>query len=245
MHFRLGMVLICWLSFESAVRCAADETAVSPFLLNMPQNSNMRCVGIAGVAEALLEGTRQDTALTNIDSLARLIYQSFTSTESLEYPPRLMMKGKSIPIEDKTALTALSNRVAEFYKADYHRMSRSPEGVRQLLNAQGKVVRTTGELDEILAADSDKTVFFCCFGQRTFPDHEVKDTNHAVLLRPAPHNGYLVYDPNDPGAAIECSLEETSEGLIISWKCKYRDQEVETTQHYRIVPQAAFFQVLK
>jgi hypothetical protein len=239
MHRPAWFLLISLLT--GAVCCAEP----SPFLINMPQNSDQRCVGIAGVAEALLEGKRQEAKLSNVDALARVVYDNFTAQEPLVYPARIMLKGKGVAIDDPLALTALSDRVAELYKADYHRLSGTPAGVRQLLQAQGNTIRTRKELDEILAADSDKTVFVCCFGERTFPDRTVKDTSHAVLIQAALDGKYVVYDPNDPGAAIRCKVEDTAEGLQASWRCQYRDQQVQTTQSYLMVPQQRYFKVLR
>lgn len=218
--------------------------AQSPFLTNMPQNSNQRCVGVAGVAEALLEGKRMDK-LSNIESLSQAIYESFVETDPITYPSRVMVKGKGVAIEDSAALTALSNRVAELYKADYRRLSNSDKGVQQLLKAQGQVVETVVELKELLADDPDKTVFFCCFGRRTFPDRTTKDTNHAVLIQSAKDGEPKVFDPNDPGAAIPCKLEATDEGLVVTWECEYRDQKVKTTQRYLVVPQQRYFKTMR
>ena len=235
MHWRASILLI--LAFPGAA-CCAEQAA---FLINMPQNSDQRCVGICGVAEALLEGQAEETKLTNIDALARGVYENFTAQEPLAYPSRIMLKGKGVAVDDPIALTALSSRVAELYKADYQRLSSTPAGVRQLREAQGNVIRTRQELDEVLAADPDKTVFVCCFGQRRFPDHTVKDTSHAVLIQSASPGRYRVYDPNDPGAAIACKLADTNEGLVATWQCQYRDQNVKTTQSYLMVPQQRYF----
>jgi hypothetical protein len=233
-------VLLSLLS--SGAVCCAGESA---FLVNMPRNSDQQCVGICGVAEALLEGKPQNSKLTNIDDLAELVYESYTTDKPIRYPARVMLKGKGVAIDRPAALAVLSNRVAELYKSDYRRLSATSGGVRQLLEAQDDVVRTRTELDEVLAADPDKMVFVCCFGQRTFPDLTVKNTNHAVLVKSLTEGMYGVYDPNDPGAAISCKLEDTAEGLVATWVCRYRDQQVKTTQRYLMVPQQRYFKVLK
>jgi hypothetical protein len=150
-----------------------------------------------------------------------------------------------VAIDDRKALDAISTRVAELYKADFHRWSESASGTRQLVAAQANVVRSRDELDQLLQSDPDKTVFFCCFGKRTFPSGKVNETSHAVLIQPSTTRGCSVYDPNDPGAAIECEVEETPKGLTLTWECQYRDQEIKTTQRYLLVPQARYFSAIK
>jgi hypothetical protein len=156
-----------------------------------------------------------------------------------------MLKGKGAAIDSPAVLAALSNRVAELYKADFFRLSATQAGARQLLQAQDNVIKTRKDLDDMLGADADKTLFVCCFGQRTFPDRTVKDTNHAVLIKSAADGQYVVFDPNDPGAAIPCTLADTDEGLIATWQCRYRDQQVQTSQRYLLVPQQGYFQTLR
>lgn len=238
--FRCATVVL--IVFNSSLTCCAGE---SPFLANMPQNSDQRCVGIAGVAEALLEGNRQDAKLTNVDDLARTVYEGFTAAEPIAYPARVMLKGKGIATDDPASLLALSTRVADLYKADYHRLSASPAGLRQLAEAETEVIKSRNELEVLVAADPDRTMFFCCFGQRTFPDGTVKDTSHAVLIHFTPAGKLAIYDPNDPGKSISCELEDTADGLVASWRCRYRDQNVQTTQRYQVVPQYRYFKAIK
>ena len=211
----------------------------------MPQNSDKRCVGIAGVAEALLEGEQVANLKTSVNDLAHEIYQDFPSDKVVRYPSHIELDDQSVPIDDRKALEALSTRVAELYKVDFYRLSHTPSGIDRLSAAQQNVVRSRDELDQLLQSDPDKTVFFCCFGKRTFPSGKVNETSHAVLIQPSTTGGYSIYDPNDPGTAIECEVEETPEGLTLMWECEYRDQEINTTQRYLIVPQARYFANLK
>ncbi len=247
MHFRaqfIVLLFLCWSTLATDCRAEAP-LAVSQFLTNMPQNSNKRCVGIAGVAEALVEGQVVANLKTTPAALAREIYQNFTTDKTVNYPSHLNFGSKQLPIDDNTVLEALSTRVANLYKADYQRLSRTQAGINRLIAAQNNVVRTTSELAQLLNADPDKTGFFCCFGKRLFPDAIVSDTSHAVLIQAMPHDVFLVYDPNDPGTAIECQLKETPEGLLLTWQCQYRDKKVTTKQSYLIVPQARFFHSLQ
>ena len=234
-------------------RCWGEEptsTKVSPFLTNMPRNSNKRCVGIAGVAEALLDGEQVAHLKMSPAELSREVYQNFTTDKIVRYPSHLNLAGKRGSIEikaidNKAVLETLSTRVANLYKADYQRLAHSQTGINRLIAAQNNVVRTSNELVELLNADPDKTGVFCCFGKRIFPDGKVSDTSHAVLIELMPHDVFLIYDPNDPGISIECELKELPQGLMLTWQCKYRDKNVTTTQQYTVVPQARFFRALQ
>jgi hypothetical protein len=242
MHsFERSFVVCLLLVIAPRAHC---EEAISAFLTHMPQNSDKRCVGITGVAEALLEGEQVAELKTSVNDLALRIYQNFTNDKHVRYPSHIDIGNQSVPIEDPRALEALSTRVAELYKADFYRWSESASGTQQLVAAQADVVRSRDELDQILQSDSDKTAFFCCFGKRTFPSGNVNETSHAVLIQPSMSNGYSIFDPNDPGSAIECEAEETLQGLTLTWECEYRDQEIKTTQRYLIVPQARYFSAL-
>jgi hypothetical protein len=51
----------------------------------------------------------------------------------------------------------------------------------------------------------------------------------------------VIYDPNDPGRPISCTIQASSDGLLIKWTCRYRDTNVLTTQEYQIIELDRFF----
>ncbi len=244
MHPRMRLLVVCLLFFYAA-RVSGEET-ISTFLTHMPQNSDKRCIGIAGVAEALIKGKQgDDLAPSSVDALADQIYQNFTSGKSIHYPAQLTLADKKVAIDDMLALQELSRRVADLYKADYCHLRRTPAGIKRLFAAEEQPVKTRAELTRLLQGEPEKIMFFCCFGMRVFPDGKVSETSHAVLIQAMPHEDFIVYDPNDPGRPAVCSLEEKFTGLWMSWKCKYRDQEIETEQGYHVVPSTRYFSALQ
>lgn len=243
MHFRAVFLFVALIS--GIALCHAAVPVFSPFLVNMPMNSDKRCVGIAGTAEALIQGERSEGQNFTVENLAHDIYESFTSGKKIAYPATIVVDGKSLPIENPVVLEELSTRVANLYKNQFNQLRRSREGTKKLLAAEDQTVKTRDELVKLLQAESEKIGFFCCSGTRVFPDGRTSHTSHAVLLQLMPHDIIAVYDPNEPGGAAECSVDEEGLDLEVSWRCKYRDQGVITTQYYEIVPQDRFFSALK
>lgn len=243
MHFRSVFLFVALIS--GIALCHAAEPVFSPFLVNMPMNSNKRCVGIAGTAEALIQGERSEDKHFTVEDLAHDIYESFTSGKRIAYPAKIVVDGKSLPIENPVVLEELSTRVANLYKNQFNQFRRTREGTKKLLAAENQTVKTRDELVELLQAESEKIGLFCCFGTRVFPDGRTSHTSHAVLLQLMPHDIIAVYDPNEPGGAAECWADEEGLDLEVSWQCKYRDQGVVTTQYYEIVPLDRFFSALK
>ena len=134
--------------------------------------------------------------------------------------------------------------VADIYKERYALSIASEPGRQRLMKAETSFIRTRDELDRLLEADPDQTDAFCASGVRHFADGEVRKTHHVILIRKMPAGDKVVYDPNDPGSAIDCKLEDTAEGLTIEWTCSYRDTRQITTQIYLIVPKDTAFQLI-
>jgi hypothetical protein len=238
------------------VRPAEDETTASAaplsppafqpaeILRNMPMNSDFRCLGIALVAEAMLDGKLiEGDGCEEADELGRRIYQGAEKKAVLQFRPRLCLEEGAVPIQSREALDKLSTVVADLYKQRHLALLATSEGRRKIVAAQSANVKTTQELDAILDADRDKIHAFLAIGLRQFPDASEKPTYHVVLIAKTPTGKKMVYDPNDPGAAIQCQLEETNEGLFVQWTCKYRDTGQITTQEYQIVSQETFFRI--
>ena len=206
-------------------------------------NSDLRCVGIAAVAEALLEGKVSEgpEASITLDQLAQVIFDNLSSDAAIAYPAEIILNDKALPITDTAVLNELSTRVAELYKAEAARIFRQPTGAEKLRRAQAFAIQSEKELRRELAEDNDKTEFMCCFGFREFPDGTYKETYHAVLLREFEDGTLAVFDPNDPGKPIRCQFSTHAGELVIEWKCGYRDRGFSTTQTYRVVPKSRFF----
>ena len=223
---------------------ADTDTALSPFLQNMPMNREHRCVGIAAVSESLLEGKRYDSQLS-IDELARSIHRNLSRDERIEFPSQLELRGHRVAVEDKAVLSQLSIKVADLYKEESKQAWRTPHGAEQLTAAKRAVVRTRRRLHRILEEDRDNTEFFCCFGKRRFPDGTYKDTYHAAVFQLTDYGNIVVFDSNEPGKPFHCKLEQTVDRLTVEWTCKYRDTGMVTTQRYELVPKSTFFRIAR
>lgn len=253
MKFKLDL-LVCMLFalLELVSSLAIAETRVTspgrkeilPLVLkNMPMNSERRCVGIAAVAEALLEGKvleRPEASMT-LDQLATVIFENLSSNASIAYPAKITTSGKVLPITDPEVLDQLSSQVTELYKAEASWIAEQPRGAEKLQRAQALAVQSEKELRRALSADEDKTELLCCFGFREFPDGSYKETYHAVVIREFKDGSLAVFDPNDPGKPIRCQFSTHDGELVIEWKCGYRDRGFSTTQTYRVVPKSRFF----
>jgi hypothetical protein len=213
-------------------------------LRNMPVNSDSRCVGISLVAAALLEGeVLADDAADDPTALGRQVYDGARKKTTVRYHPRIALDDGPAPIQSREALEKLSTIVADLYKQRHMELIGSEAGLRRLRAAMASVVKSAEELDAILDGDSDKTDAFFCVGMRRFPDGTFKDTNHAILIAKNSTGEKIVYDPNDPGAAIPCKLHDTGDGVEVTWKCRYRDTGDVTTQRYQILAKETFFRL--
>ena len=216
----------------------------------MPANSDERCVGIALVMEALLDGelVNRHNDENEVDDLAKLatkIYASIATGEPVRYGSYVTIDGVRSPISSRAALDRISTQVADLYKRDFHRALETDGDRERLLDAATNFIQTAGEVDQILEADPDETAAFAGSGKRFFPDGTVKDTDHAFLLAKKDTGEIILYDPNDPGQAIRCSLQDTDDGLIVEWECRYRDTGHITTQGYQIVHLPEYFRELQ
>ncbi len=225
---------------------AAPAAAFQPaeILRNMPMNSDFRCLGIALVAEALLEGKMvEGNECENAEELGRRIYQGAEKKAVLPFRAKVCLEQGAVPIQSRESLNKLSTVVADLYKQRHLALMATSAGRQKIVAAQSANVKTTKELDELLDADRDKIHAFLAIGLRQFPDASEKPTYHVVLIAKTPASKKVVYDPNDPGTAINCRLEETNDGLFIQWTCQYRDTGQITTQEYQIVSQETFFRM--
>jgi hypothetical protein len=241
-------VLISSAYGQEASRRVDSRVVFSPeqILLNMPVNSDRRCVGISLVAAALLEGECIANGACDVPrELANQIYDGAISKQQVRFPEILCLGDGRVAIQSREGLDALATAVMDRYKALYQEMIASDAGRRRLRSAERLVIRTPRELDSILDTDRDKIVAFPLVGIREFPSGEKKDTNHAVLIAKRQNGEKVVYDPNDPGRAQKCELSEMRDGLEIGWTCRYRDTGLITTQHYLLLhPDKAFRLIL-
>jgi hypothetical protein len=225
--------------------CQAESPfSPSEILRNMPVNSDSRCVGISLVAAALLEGQIVEGDDCDLPAeLGRKIYDGALNKTAPRYHLKLCLDEGARPIQSREALEKLSTVVADLYKQRHLELIASEQGIQRLRAAMAKVVMSSEELDAILGADSDKIDVFLCAGIRRFPDGTFKDTNHAILIAKTATGDKVVYDPNEPGPAIACRLNDTEDGLEITWKCLYRDTGQVTIQRYHLLAKETFFRL--
>ena len=230
---------------EDVTPQAKDSGGRTEILKSMPTNSDKRCVGIALVAEALLEGLGSEThAAIEANRLADQIYGSLTAKGPVARHDQIIVGGVAMDIADRAALEELSTLVADRYKGDFLRLSGTDAGRRRLLDAEQNTISAEGELKRILAADGDQTDVFVGLGSRRFPDGTIQETHHAFLLSRDQRGSILVYDPNDPGLALDCKVDEADGHLWVEWTCIYRETGKRTTQRYRVVHKDSYFQVM-
>lgn len=244
------LTLLSCFAFALAIAegTAYSNSADLPIVLrNMPTNSDQRCVGIVAVAEALLEGQPLDETANadDVERLAGSIFRNLATDEPCKFPRKLEIDGKLEEITSPAALKQLSTRVAELYKQETNSILQTPDGEARLQRAQRQTLATKQALINRLESDADKTEFFCCFGERRFPDGTYKTTSHAVLFRKFANGDLTVFDPNDPGRPIECKLSESSGILTAEWSCRYRDTGDITWQRYVLVPKQTFFRIAR
>lgn len=227
-------------------QAAGGGEGPSDILKKMPVNSDQRCVGIAAVAEALFDAeTVTSTEAVSAHSLAKRIFLGLSRDQTVSFPESIYVNGLATAIEHPTALRALTGEVANLYKEEAKIAWATEQGSRRLHAARAAAVRTKSELLDILDADVDRTVLFCCFGSRRFPTGEYRETYHAVLLSNRNGAGVTVFDPNDPGTANACQLTENIGGLTVEWSCRYRDSGMVTDQFYAVVHGTKFFQIAR
>lgn len=232
--------------FAFTVEPPATPAAFRPeqILLNMPVNSDHRCVGISLVAAALLEGELiADDRADDAGELGKQIYDAAFVKRRVRFRAKLKVDDRDEPIQSRMALNALATAVADRYKQRHLELIATAEGRNKLWTAEGAVLRDMAELDTLLAMDKDHIVAMLVAGSRRFPDGSVKDTNHAVLIAKTPAGEKVVHDPNDPGQPISCRFAKTDEGLTIAWTCRYRDTGETTSQRYLMIETDKFFRV--
>lgn len=230
--------------FVLAVEPPATQPAFQPerILLNMPVNSERRCVGISLVAAALLEGEliadeRADESL----ELSGRIYEAAFTKARVRFRAKLRVNERDEPIESRAALDALATAVADRYKQRHFELISTAEGRNRLWAAEQAVIPDIAHLDALLAVDVDHIVPLLAVGSRRFADGSVRDTNHAVLIAKTAAGEKVVHDPNDPGQPISCQFAKTDEGLTVTWTCRYRDTGETTTQLYLMIETDKFF----
>src|SRR5262245_52786422 len=213
-------------------------------LRNMPVNSDFRCTGITLVGEALLGGKLlADGDCDRPEDLGRRIFQNAGTNSIVYYRSKLCLDHGSVPIQSREALDRLSTEVANLYKQRHMQLIATEEGRRKIVAGQQAWLRSDRELDAILDADSDQAHAFMAIGIRQFPDATEKETYHVVIIARRADGKKVIYDPNDPGAAVPCQLQQTPEGLLAKWTCKYKDTGQVTTQEYLIVDRQRFFEL--
>lgn len=229
---------------ESELIRESSSGLLPEILLNMPTNSDKRCVGIAAVAEALLDGEQATRSIT-LERLAQEIYESLATGDRIQFPSHLLHEGQKTRTTDRKALDALGTRVADLYKNEHAKLSQTPTGLGRLLSAENKVIRTQAKLDRILETDRDHIDLFCCFGARQFPNGTYKATYHAVLIGKSKIGKLVIYDSNAPGVPIDSKFHEENGRMTIEWTCNYRDTGLVTTQRYQVVHKDRFFRIFR
>jgi hypothetical protein len=243
-HLSTAIYLGLSIALSVDVGCSAERIGPEEILRNMPVNSDSRCTGIALVAEALLEGEMvSGLECDQPEELARQIFENARSNGSIRFQSNMCLEQGLAAIQSRVALERVSTEVANLYKRRHLELMASEEGKSRIVKAQLAMVTTLSELDAILEADRDKIHAFMVIGIRQFPDASEKPTYHVVLIAKKANGKKMIYDPNDPGTAIDCQMKETPDGLFVKWTCKYRNTGQVTTQEYQIVDRERFFQI--
>jgi hypothetical protein len=221
-------------------------TAMRPeqLLLNMPVNSDRRCVGISLVGAALLEGERLSDGQGQVGDPRELggrIFAAAFTKSRVQYPERLRVVDRDVPIQSREGLDALTTAVADCYKERHVELIATEEGRNKLWAAEKKVLRDVMELDALLEADLDHVIPLLAIGSRRFPDGNIKATNHAVLFARQASGERVVFVANDPGQPIACRFAKSGEGLLVFWTCRYRDTGQTTSQYYYLIETDQFF----
>ena len=214
-------VVVAVLGCDTAEDTKAGFAITNPslrtaILSNIPTNSDKRCVGIAIVAEALLDGICvEENGSEDVEKIAQQIYGNLVAGRPLRHRRQIAIDGVPVPITAKEAMDIMSTLVADYYKRDYARLLKTDKGVQRLRAAQSKFVVSSDALDRILDADPDKMDAFFGAGCRVFPHGAVEDTYHVVLIGKKSNGETVLYDANDPGSPIDCAAS-TPTGVPIS-----------------------------
>ena len=215
-------------------------------LRNMPMNSELRCVGIATVAEALLQAKQlgKDSRPLSVALLSERISNNWTLGKTISIPPMVQIGGQNQPLTSSQSLNRLSTKVTDIYKQTHERLAKSEGGREQLRAAARQFLPTRKKLDEILDDDPDRTAVFCGVGRRFFSSAKVTTTYHAFLIRKMNDGRKFIFDPNDPGSPIPCKVVDASDGVTVEWRCRYRDTGQITRQKYRVVHGRDYFRAV-
>jgi hypothetical protein len=215
---------------------------IEPILANMPENSDRRCLGISLVAAALLKGEKLDGDDCDVpEDLAKRIYEAAFDKARVRFQATLCLDTQRVPITSREGLNALATAVADRYKQRYFELIATEEGKNKLWDAERNFVKSRRALAELLEAEAGHIACFAVVGERTFPDGVMKDTNHVILIAKHADGEMVIYDPNDPGRPITCRFQPASDGILITWTCRYRDTGITTIQQYRIIEIDRYF----
>ena len=251
------LALFCGAFLAAQLSCSSSPQVVSHgeendranrllILKDMPVNHDDNCLGISAVAEALLEGSRYESADgEEAEEVAGRIFDNLTLDKQISYPSRLLLDGRAVRIESKEALSALSSQVSALYKREYIRLNESENGRQQLVAGQAHLVESAGALDAIIEGDQDRMEVFCGIGRRDFPTKPSERTDHVILIGKSKDGGLFVFDPNDPTSQLPCTLVPGSKGLMVEWSCRYPDTGEMTTQKYYLIRASDYFRTIR
>jgi hypothetical protein len=225
-----------WAPAQEATGQTEPAAAIEQILANMPENSDRRCMGISLVAAALLEGQRLDgEECDQPQDLGKRVYEAVFTKGRVQWHSKLCIGADRVSITSREGLNVLATIVADRYKQRYFELIASAEGRKKLRDIEKQVLDTRRALEQLLDADADHIAAFALVGERRFPDGAIKDTNHVILIAKKADDEIVVYDPNEPGRPIPCRFLPSSDGVMVSWTCRYRDTGFVTTQQYRII----------
>ena len=236
-------ILICLsLRANDSMSKAIDRKQV---FKNIPMNSDLRCLGISLVVETLLEQNKfKPDSKLKAETFAKTIYQSLYKKNTISVPAKIEIDNKTYDVWSKEAINHLGTLVSDIYKAEYKRNEKTPEGKIRLKTSSKYILKRHKDIIDVLNKDSDKHQLFLGSGMRFFNDGSIKTTHHAFILFLKDKELY-VYDPNDPRQAWKCKIRESIRGVIVSWRCKYRDTgEVTNQSYYLTTKQDNFTKVL-
>lgn len=230
-------------SESSATLDEKSDRMHAAILENLPTNSDKRCVGIATVAEALLDGKASiEASNLTAEQLAQRIYNQIATGKTVAYTLKVVIDKEVHPVTSQAVLSLVSTLVADHYKQDYLRLMKTERGRDRVVTASDTVIGSREELMQILSEDPDHITVFTGEGIRLFPNKKLQKTRHAFLVGKLDNNTLFVYDPNDPSQPICCRHAKLVKGLVLRWSCRYRDTGEVTTQQYYLVHQQDYFQ---
>jgi hypothetical protein len=182
-----------------------------------------------------------DDECDTVEELSKQIYDAAFAKTRVRYHPNLCLDDGRLALTSREGQNELAIAVFDRYGQRHLELTATEAGVRKIRAAEANCLKSRYALERVLEADSDHIVPFALLGERRFRNGEIKDSRHAALVAKKVDGEIVVYDSNDPGRPISCRFEPSSNGILITWTCAYKDPAIVTTQQYRLIELSRFF----